>query len=122
VPKQNHSKLLRKIAQVAITAPTPPIAVPSQKPGRRPIRAISSAAGIVAAMTPACCTAIGRVDNALSGVSMLPTIAPVSPTMLPPVMDSAWQPASISTVRRVLVSIRRAASRGRLSRRRHPRS
>src|SRR6516162_3574554 len=35
VPKQNHSKLLRKIAQVAITAPTPPIAVPSQKPGRR---------------------------------------------------------------------------------------
>src|SRR5262249_56921960 len=32
VPKQNHSKLLRKIAQVAITAPTPPIAVPSQKP------------------------------------------------------------------------------------------
>ena len=89
MPKQNHSKLPRKIAQVAITAPTPPIAVPSQKPGRRPIRAISSAIGIVAAMTPACCTAIGRVDNALSGVSMLPTIAPVSPTMLPPVMDNA---------------------------------
>ena len=38
--------------------------MPSQKPGRRPIRAISSAAGIVAAITPACCTAIGRVDNA----------------------------------------------------------
>ena len=43
MPKQNHSKLLRKIAQVAITAPMPPIAVPSQKPGRRPIRAISVA-------------------------------------------------------------------------------
>ena len=28
----------------------PPITVPSQKPGRRPIRAISSAAGIVAAI------------------------------------------------------------------------
>src|SRR4051794_10261393 len=31
--------------------------------------------------------------------------------LLPPVIDSAWQPASINTVRRVPVSIKSAASR-----------
>src|SRR5207302_3455136 len=96
----NQAKDAANSASAAIAAPLAPSAAPIQNPGRRPIRAISRAAGIVAVIMPVICTAIGRVESALSGASMLPTIEAVVATMLPPVIARAWHSASIRTVRR----------------------
>ena len=61
VPAQNHAKFASNSANAAIAAPLAPSAAPIQNPGRRPIRAISSAAGIVAVIMPVICTAIDFV-------------------------------------------------------------
>ena len=89
VPRQNSGNDASQIAVPATTAPDAPKAAPVQNPPRRPIRPISSAAGIVAHIIPVICSATGMVDSALFAASMLPMIAEVVASTLMLVIASA---------------------------------
>ena len=86
--------------------PAIPNNAPIVNPARRPMRFISSEAGIVIAMLPTNISAIGRVASALSAASILPASADTTIIMVTPVIASAWQ----STITRS-VNFGRAGSR-----------
>src|SRR5581483_10515487 len=100
VPRQKSGNDAFQQARAAVAPPLAPSADPVQNPRRRPIRAINSAAGIVADIIPVICSATGKVDSALSVANMLPMIADTVARTLMLVIASAWHPASMKTTRR----------------------
>ena len=71
-PRENTQNQALMMAKPAMVAPAMPNNVANMKPLRRPIARINCEAGIVAAMTPAWCTASGSVAMPLSSASNCP--------------------------------------------------
>ncbi len=69
VAAQNPAKLSRWSAVMAVTPPAMPSRLPSAKPARRPMRPISSDAGMLVARVAIICSAIGAVARDLSSPS-----------------------------------------------------
>lgn len=69
VPRHTSQKLPKMTPQAASVPPMMVLAAPIWKPGRRPMRRISMAAGIVPAATPSTKDVTGRVASDLSSPS-----------------------------------------------------
>ena len=80
--------------------PRPPATIPIAKPRRRPIRFMSSEAGIVVAMAARNSRPAGTVDSVGSGANARPTRAETDTTNEEPVTKIAWQAARSTTLRR----------------------
>ena len=83
----------------AASAPATAQAHPTMKPDRRPIRFISSEAGIVERAVPPTTDDTGRVASALLAARAWPTSAPMEIISEVVLVNRAWQAARINTLR-----------------------